>query len=536
MPAQPSVAAPVQSTKRSTGNDPPATQWGRSGEPGSAFSGLGKPNRGKSGGRGRGGRRGGGNSTAHGGVNASPHIQKSDSMSGNSQITSPPSPATIKTEKSSSSSLKTPNRQPSAQTDSLSTRPASSNEPHGSKKPYSRRRRSNTSKNPVPQQSRHVLGAEYRSRKDQTEELETKDASQPSMASTPNSQNTSLDIKSNIDALVERVRANAMANHRPGTPGSHIDWAGDDDNSLPDLNDWGIKSLAPTGHAMISPIIVDGLTPLPELVSLTQSQVDTVVNTSTKAPESIGSHRVQMMTEEKKNTSSSVAYGKPDGVTHPSSVERVSTDLLTRSPLHPSLPPKPASFVQCNGRHCDRSRSNASRKQMRSPVKTTIEMTDTECNNSLISPGVRAPERCQSQARSQENSGDETGLSASIHAPGQQETSRLDNAKSVPSTSNPAPQVHSLVHNKARSITHSRAHTVGHSSSFHRIHTTSSSTGPQSADHARTQSSPVLTKNNGRSFHSRPVLTGDAISRLARTIGGATAPTPKQPPLSASTE
>ena len=47
---------------------------------------------------------------------------------------------------------------------------------------------------------------------------------------------TPKELKSDIDALVERVRAVAM--DRPHTPGSHIDWA-DDDDSLPDLNDWG---------------------------------------------------------------------------------------------------------------------------------------------------------------------------------------------------------------------------------------------------------------------------------------------------------
>ena len=44
------------------------------------------------------------------------------------------------------------------------------------------------------------------------------------------------ELKSDIDALVERVRAVAM--DRPHTPGSHIDWA-DDDDSLPNLGDWG---------------------------------------------------------------------------------------------------------------------------------------------------------------------------------------------------------------------------------------------------------------------------------------------------------
>lgn len=80
------------------------------------------------------------------------------------------------------------------------------------------------------------------------------------------------DIKHDIDALVERVRAVAM--DRPHTPGSHIDWAGEDDDSLPDLDDWGVPSTATsTSHLqpeppkatadIISPILQDTLKPLP---------------------------------------------------------------------------------------------------------------------------------------------------------------------------------------------------------------------------------------------------------------------------------
>jgi len=49
------------------------------------------------------------------------------------------------------------------------------------------------------------------------------------------------ELKTDLDALVEHVRAGAM--DRPHTPGSHIDWA-DDDDSLPDLNDWGYAERA----------------------------------------------------------------------------------------------------------------------------------------------------------------------------------------------------------------------------------------------------------------------------------------------------
>lgn len=77
------------------------------------------------------------------------------------------------------------------------------------------------------------------------------------------------DIKSNIDTLVERVRAIAM--ERPNTPGSHIDWAGDDDDTLPDLDDWGVHSTGTVGTTvseagmlgLMSPILDDSLKQLP---------------------------------------------------------------------------------------------------------------------------------------------------------------------------------------------------------------------------------------------------------------------------------
>jgi len=59
---------------------------------------------------------------------------------------------------------------------------------------------------------------------------------QPPHLAAVTSATATTELKSDIDALVERVRSVAM--DRPHTPGSHIDWA-DDDDSLPDLNDWG---------------------------------------------------------------------------------------------------------------------------------------------------------------------------------------------------------------------------------------------------------------------------------------------------------
>lgn len=58
----------------------------------------------------------------------------------------------------------------------------------------------------------------------------------PPHLTTVRSTASTTELKSDLDALVERFRAGAM--DRPHTPGSHIDWA-DDDDSLPDLNEWG---------------------------------------------------------------------------------------------------------------------------------------------------------------------------------------------------------------------------------------------------------------------------------------------------------
>ncbi|KAL5508031.1 hypothetical protein ACEPAH_5649 [Sanghuangporus vaninii] len=50
------------------------------------------------------------------------------------------------------------------------------------------------------------------------------------------------DLRKEITNLVQHVRNMAMDVHRPNSPTTHIDWAGDDDDSLPDLDDWGISS------------------------------------------------------------------------------------------------------------------------------------------------------------------------------------------------------------------------------------------------------------------------------------------------------
>jgi hypothetical protein len=67
----------------------------------------------------------------------------------------------------------------------------------------------------------------------------------------------SLDLHRDTDALCDATGSR---------PPARLDWAGDDDESLPDLGDWGISVATISGYngSEISPIIVDGLKPLPE--------------------------------------------------------------------------------------------------------------------------------------------------------------------------------------------------------------------------------------------------------------------------------
>lgn len=103
-----------------------------------------------------------------------------------------------------------------------------------------RRRRSQQGRRPSvsPNNESKLLRVQASSRKASTEPPSpnpAKDFPSPNLA-TATSTTPAAELKSDLDALVERVRAVAM--DRPHTPGSHIDWA-DDDDSLPDLNEWG---------------------------------------------------------------------------------------------------------------------------------------------------------------------------------------------------------------------------------------------------------------------------------------------------------
>lgn len=120
-----------------------------------------------------------------------------------------------------------------ASEDSTSVSSHTGARPPNTRKRSNQGRRQSTSSN---SQSK-LLNVQTSSRKASTEPSSPNPAKDlpphlaPATPATP-----ATELKSNLDALVEHVRAGAM--ERPHTPGSHFDWA-DEDDGLPDLNDWG---------------------------------------------------------------------------------------------------------------------------------------------------------------------------------------------------------------------------------------------------------------------------------------------------------
>src|SRR6266851_5056602 len=311
-----SISPPTDST-------PTRLDWRHTGERSSTLRsenrGRGGASRGDRGRGGRGGRRGG-TSTRGGRGHGSPPTERSinappaHTASAKSAPSIVPTPSHTSTAgKNSSSSLPQPSspsadlpgkskagprRVPQQAADklpSLTIEPASpavasfSSAPQSastSSKLSTRRRRSHNKPSGATISSENLtveeLASAMKARKSRSgpssphaKESQTKNAP-PHLSAGPTV--TSFSTKTNIDSLVEHVRALAM-DHRPSTPGSHIDWAGDEDDSLPDLDDWGVPSTTVTSAdpnpgattsiekaqlELMSPILDDSLKQLPQ--------------------------------------------------------------------------------------------------------------------------------------------------------------------------------------------------------------------------------------------------------------------------------
>jgi hypothetical protein len=541
----------LMATLGASGSSNTSPRWGGIANPGSAFSGLSRRGRGAGGGRSGRGRARGGLSEVNIPSTKPDNSQSSTSPSTKLSISpslSTPTPGNVPLSKSKSASRRGSRAIPVtavSQIESVVTPSTSTPTPA---KVTHRRKRSQ-----VGRPARHV--PPKANPPDSTDSLLQSnklhiESHAETLKDIPPHLNSKFDVRNDIDALVERVRAVAMDN-RPSTPKSHIDWAVDDDDTLPDLDDWGVTTSTLTQLEGISPIIVDGLRSLPEFAAVSSplKQVEAVtVQPTIDVP------------------FSSVNDMTPDTVV-PTNPPNTEEQLNHNISLHPSLPAKPLSvdsIVQHKSRH--RASPMRSVPHPKSPiipmvdlygmpetspaakseqadaleaVEIAFEMTDHKTAAWTPEPSLKGPEHLIVVEPSIRESvisnvgADNTqtapepglsGLGASMHAP-------KGIVDSVSAPANLSTYADSHVHDPMH--THTRAHTIGrspfldsticgHGDYMSRVtrsgHTTPRG-GFQGTSHARTHSTPPGGANRHRSPHtSRPVITGDAISRLARTI------------------
>ncbi|KAH7887896.1 hypothetical protein F5I97DRAFT_919334 [Phlebopus sp. FC_14] len=306
------------------------------------------------------------------------------------------------------------------------------------------------------------------------------------------------EIRYDVDALVERVRAVAMADNRPTTPGSHIDWAGDEDDSLPDLDDWGVTTVRRSENAEqdagISPILADTLKPLPD----PQSEAEHEDEQEMESHDTLhGEGRLEEVP-----AISPLPSSCPELEDASSAVELSPSMPITsfgeKIALHPFLPPKPVAAIESLR---TRAHSDQAALPPKPPPQPTVEPLPSKPEGLSESIHVPVPDERTSFGRMSSSSSSEQGLSASIHAP-----------KGDLSASHSTPNL----------LTAFRTTPANNAS--HRFSRSSGSSplGKHVYSHSRNRSTPPASGSGGQRVPqtSRPVISGEAISRLARTIGG----------------
>ncbi|KIJ19908.1 hypothetical protein PAXINDRAFT_126163 [Paxillus involutus ATCC 200175] len=542
--------------------------WGslRTGEPGSAFRGISR-GRGSRGGPSRGGRGGGRPPSSPGQRGAKAHIDAADTTPSPSETPSSKKEAPVPRKAPvSNSSTSQPNgasekavngaaergarskpgsRRPSRAVPALVIAPASPT-PEGPQTAPStpshsanrNRRRpqqqqgkgpTSTSKLPLPQA---VKVQKSRSGSTPVSQVAVRKDIPPHLAAVHDAE-----IRHDIDALVERVRAVAMAENRPTTPGSHIDWAGDEDDSLPDLDDWGVTTTymntSNNGeqNLQISPILADTLKPLPE----PQSEVG---HEEEQDMASYNGYSDEAYSQEARGPSPQpfsgpvkeaiVVLSTVENASEQSSAEPAATESSAfpqsevKAPLHHSLPPKPVAATESLS-----GRGQSICKPSNLPQKPVLvaEEAPLATKTEGLSESIHAPstEELAAIEKVSSTSSSERGLAASIHAT----KSSLPESQSAPSLlpSHPA---------SATSRTHARSQTEGRPGSHqphnaptnvasHRFSRSGASSplGQHVYSHSRNHSTPPTGGAGVRPPQAaRPVITGEAITRLARTIGG----------------
>jgi hypothetical protein len=332
---------------------------------------------------------------------------------------------------------------------------------------------------------------------------------------------TSFSTKTNIDSLVEHVRALAM-DHRPSTPGSHIDWAGDEDDSLPDLDDWGVlpgsgtpadpnpgssEGIEKAKLQLMSPILDDSLKQLPQ--SFEKTSPSPSAGSGPPSPQIADTAPISEVNglEDGHVTGVSDTPSSPIEVNKQEDHAPRSSEPLPREGSFPT--PEPAPKDKDTSPHLSSATSVSPE-----PVSSTpppIPQSGRGLGDSIHAPP--RDEHASSEAPPEPHGPEfeldvgKRGLAASIHAPkpiGEQR---------------PAPEPHVPTHGRSRTLGRPPAFAFGTKHGF--LSGSSTPTAAARADstkgphHARTQSTPA----SHRQRHSRPVITMDAMSRLARTLG-----------------
>ena len=485
--------------------------------------------------------------TANPDPKSAPSIVSAPLQSNASKKSSSSSPAQPLFGADSSESKDGPQRAPRHAADnlpSLTIEPASptaASGPHSasttSSKMSTRRRRSNNkpsaTKPSEVSQASTVNGRKSRSGPSSPHPKNTPPKNTPPHLSASPAVASSSAAKTNIDSLVEHVRAFAM-DHRPSTPGSHIDWAGDEDDSLPDLDDWGVpsSSVAPTNPdpgktantekaqlQLMSPILDDSLKQLPH--SFDKTSPSPSVGSGSLSPNIANVVPVLLVN----------GSADPGGAGVAKASSFVGVDSLEERSLRlpePSSRMGPASPAS-NSQPLDSSHPPEQAGALPSkdtpphvPVPTPELPPPTSSITPPIQPGrsladsIHAPHRdahapapTPPEAPATESAADTSTKRFTALAPKSSEA-EADPSEGVQRTAPPS-----------RNPTHGRSHTVGRPSQFSAGakrgffgSSTPSGKGPHQG-HGRTQSSPVAHRRQ----HSRPVITMDAMTRLARTLG-----------------
>ncbi|KAF8271017.1 hypothetical protein EI94DRAFT_1784517 [Lactarius quietus] len=336
---------------------------------------------------------------------------------------------------------------------------------------------------------------------------------------------TSFSTKTNIDSLVEHVRALAM-DHRPSTPGSHIDWAGDEDDSLPDLDDWGVSpgsgtpadanpgpldSIEKARLQLMSPILDDSLKQLPH--SFDKTSPSPSAGSGPPSPHVADTAPIPEVNGLEDSHITAVSDSAPSPIEADEREDQAprSSEPSPTEDTSPEPEPEPATTSKDKDEPPHVSSADSVSP---APTPSTPPQSGRGLEDSIHAPA--RSERASSEAPPETNVSEfefevgKRGLAASIHAP-------KSSGSSETHFSDPAPEPHIP--------THGRSRTLGRPPAFAKNGFLSGSSTPATAaragtakgsHHARTQSTPA-----SRQRHGRPVLTTDAMSRLARTLGTA---------------